>query len=154
MQGCEGFGCGTYPYIYERREAGAFDVLRRYGGVSGIELECDEVAGWRKSAGQPDSAVSAEGADFEDACGALDTRDQVEEFALVGSDVDRGEASAGVRLYGFVDSLVGVDESADEVFLDGCPEILIHMVTRITVRGRTGKLCVRSACVRGMLACS
>ena len=91
------------------------------------------MAGWWKSAGQTNGAVSAKGADFEDACGVLNAGDQVEELALIGSDIDRGEAGAGICLYGFVDSLVGVDESADEVLLDGGPEILIHMVMRITV---------------------
>ena len=116
------------------------DVFLGYGGVFGIELECDEATGWRERAGQPDGAVSAEGADLEDICGSLNACDQVEELALVGSDVDRRKASAGVRLYGFVDGFVRVDESADEVLLDCCPEILIHMVMRISVGGRKGQI--------------
>ena len=126
MQSGERFDRRAYSYIYERRHAGALNILPSYGGVFGIEFERDEAAVWRKSAGQPDGAVSAEGADFEDAGGSLNAGDQVEELALVRRDVDCGEARAGVRLYGFVDSLVWVNESADEVLLDCCPEILIH----------------------------
>jgi len=133
MQSGERFDRRAYSYIYERRHAGALNILPSYGGVFGIEFERDEAAVWRKSAGQPDGAVSAEGADFEDAGGSLNAGEQVKKLALIGSDIDRGEAGAGICLYGFVDSLVGVDESADEVLLDGGPEILIHMVMRITV---------------------
>lgn len=96
--------------------------------MCGIELECDETAEWRQSAGQPDRAVPAEGSDFENSSGSLDASEQMKELALVGSDVDGGKSGAGIGLDRFVERLIGMDEGVCEVAVDGGPEILIHMV--------------------------
>ena len=93
-----------------------------------VELECDETAEGGQSAGQPDGAVSAEGADFENSPRSLNARQQMKELALVGRDVDGGKPGACVRCDSFAERLIGMDESVCEVAFDGGPEILIHMV--------------------------
>ena len=92
----EGVECGADSEIDERGKPGAVDVVCGYFGVGWVEFECDDFAiGWERAC-KPDGAVAAEGSDFEDALGTLDAGEQVEEFALVGSDVDRGKTGAGV----------------------------------------------------------
>ena len=84
--------------------------------MGGIKLESDEFAVGRQGAREPDGAVSAESSDLEDAFGSLDSGEEMKEFALVGSDVDCGQAGAGVCLDGVVERLVRVDE----IFADVC----------------------------------
>jgi hypothetical protein len=51
VQPGEGFERAADPDVYKRRQAGALDVLSGDAGVCGIELECDETAEGRESAG-------------------------------------------------------------------------------------------------------
>jgi hypothetical protein len=128
VQAGEGFECGANALIDEMGEAGVVDVGGGDTGVGGVEFEGDELAVWRKCAGEPDGTVAAEGPDFEDAFCALHACEQVEEFALVGGDVDGGKTGAGVCLDCFVERFVGVNESVCDVVVDGGPKILIHTV--------------------------
>ena len=105
-----------------------------------IEFQCDELAEGRESASQPDGAVSAEGSDFKNPSGSLDTCQQMKELAFVGGDVDGGKPRMCVGRDCFVKRLIGMDESVSEVAFDGGPEFLIHMVMRIKAGGCAGKL--------------
>jgi len=126
VQASEGFECGSYALVNEGGQAGSFDVGCSYAGVGGVELQRDEFAVRWKGASEPDGAVSAECADFEDASGPLNAREQMKEFALVGRDVDCGEIGFGVCLHGVVEGGVWVNEGVGEVVVDGGPEIFVH----------------------------
>lgn len=67
------------------------EVLAGDLGVVGVDFERDDFAvGW-ESAGEPDSAVACEGANFENASGVADAGEEVEEFTLRGGDGDLRE---------------------------------------------------------------
>ena len=117
--------CGSDAEVYEGSQAGAFDVACGYAGVSGVEFERDEFAVCRESASQPEGAVSAECADFQDASGSLDAREQMEEFALRGRDVDCREVGFGVCLNCVVERLIWVNEGVGEVVVDGGPKVFV-----------------------------
>ena len=102
-------------------EVGAGDVFAGDFGVGGVGFEGDELAGGWEGAGEPDGAVGGEGSDFEDAGGVDGLGEEVEEFSLIGGDVDVGKVGGGGGLEGGVEGGVGWDEVGGEVVVDGGP---------------------------------
>ncbi len=117
---------GAEAEFDEGGESGALDVGESDFGVFGFDFEGDEFSVGGECAGEPCGAVAAEGSDFEDAAGRLHSREEVEEFALVGGYVDGGQAGGFVGFECGVEGRVGRDEVFDEILVDGCPEFLSH----------------------------
>ena len=82
-----------------------------------------------RPAGQPDGAVAAEGADLEHPAGAGDAHEQLEQLALVGGDLDLGEAGGGAVGQGGVEHVVGGQEGGDDVVVDRGPQLVVHPVS-------------------------
>ena len=92
----------------------------------GAELEGDQPAAGGQRPGQPDGAVAAEGADFEDAAGADHPRVDVQELALVRRHVDRRQTGRGVRRPGSIEGRVVRDQPIGEVVVDAHPVLVFH----------------------------
>ena len=118
----EGLEGGAEAKLYGVGEAGVGDVGEGDFGVFGIEFEGDEVAAGREGAGEADGAVAAEGADLEDAVGALHLGEELEEPALGRRDVDGGKIGGGVGCECGVEDGIGGHEGFGDVAVDGCPE--------------------------------
>ena len=71
------------------------EFLRAREAQWGSSHDCDEGALGRKSAGQPNGAVSLQGPNLENMLCALDAGQEIEESSLCGSDVDGGETGIG-----------------------------------------------------------
>ncbi len=104
MELVEGVEGGAEAELDEGSEAGVGDVGEGDFGVMGVELEGDELAVGGKRAGEADGGVAAEGADLEDAVGALGFGEELEELALGGGDVDGGEMGGVVGGEGGVEA--------------------------------------------------
>ena len=103
----QGLANVDFDYV---RETCMLEILAGYFGVFGIELEGDQATGGRKSAGQPDGAVSAERADFEDLLCADAARNQVQEFAERGCYGDGRKPGVEARFQNGVQYWIGRDQ--------------------------------------------
>jgi len=86
--------------------------------VSWVEFQRDEASGDRQSTGEPDGAVSAKGANFEDSSCVVNASQKMKKLALIGCDVDCGKSGFGVCLDRFFQGAVRVNECVGEEFVD------------------------------------
>src|SRR5581483_4563936 len=99
-QGVKG---ASEPDLYNVVESGAGDVGAGDFSMFGFGFEGDQRSVGRKGAGEPDGAVAAECADFENGAGADGLSEDVEEFSEIGCDLYRGQVGFGRGLEGSVE---------------------------------------------------
>ena len=123
-EGRKGLRGWANAQFYTVSEPGNFQILLRDFGVAWFEFEGDDEAIIRNCAGKPKRTVSAECADFKNALGAGGADQDFEEFALEGSDVDRGEIGCAIGVECVVESIAGSDQGIGEVAVDLLPDFV------------------------------
>lgn len=126
IKGGEGIERRADADVDERRDAGTVEVGARYGRVFLLQLERDQATIRGKRSRKPEGRVSAKRADLQNAPRALDAGKEVKHLALIGGDVDRRKACAGVSFQRIVHAVVGWKESLGEIAVHSGPAILIH----------------------------
>jgi len=89
--------------------------------VVGVEFQREEQAVGGERAREPEGAVAAEGAYLQDAAGMREAREQMQELALVGRNVDGGKPGGGVGGERSGEGGVVTAESVGEVGVDSGP---------------------------------
>jgi len=78
--------------LHDLLEPRAGEIPARDRGVLGVRLERDQAPAFGQGAGEPQGTVASERADLEDRARADQPRQQMEQLALVGRDLDRGQS--------------------------------------------------------------
>ena len=118
------------PHLHDVVEVRARQVRARHLGVLGLELERHEASAQRQRASEPDRAVAAERPDLEDAARALRAREEMEQLALVGRDLDLGKTGVAAPGQGFLERRILWHEHLVEVSVDLGPQLLRNGVLR------------------------
>ena len=77
------------------RQPGVFKVGARYLGVEAAHFDGDELAVGGQGASDADAAVAGKGADFDDALGAAEPHQQLQQLGFIRLQVDLREAARG-----------------------------------------------------------
>ena len=112
--------------IDDRSQSGTFYVGARHRGMFGIGLERDQPAVGRQGSCQPDRAIAAERADFEDSARVLNARQNMQELALVWRNRDGRQAGRIARSQRRGEDRILADEQIADVIIDSQPLRFAH----------------------------
>ena len=104
-------------------------------GVFWIELQRDELAVRWKGAGEPDGAVTTQGADLQDASCVDNAGDDLQEFTLRGRNSDRRQAGRFARFQDGVHNGIRRDQRFGEIVVDRSVEVLRHWGAPVVTDG-------------------
>lgn len=117
---------GALPNLNDLAQPGCSDVLLRDLRISLVRLERDQATARRQRPGQPDRAVTTEGAELEDRFRADRLRQQVQQLAQGRRDLDRWQARRLARPQRGVERIVMGRQQPGHVLVDSDPGVFCH----------------------------